>query len=75
MTRKMLVLSTASSSLLSLLILTNAVQASPESSPVHLQGMNTSLEMAILNPANREENPIFRHIGCSCAVCTRSTAL
>lgn len=75
MTRKMLVLSTASSSLLSLLILTNAAQASPESSPVQLQGIQTSLEMAILNPASREENPILRHLGCSCSVCTRSLAL
>jgi hypothetical protein len=70
MTPQILVLSAASSSLLSWVLMANAVQASPS---VSLPGIHTTLERTILNPESNGENPILRHLNCSCATCIRAT--
>jgi hypothetical protein len=70
MNQKAIILSTASASLLAVVITTNSVQAAPESS--HPSFNTQNLGSMIISKATGEENPVLRHLNCSCATCTKS---
>jgi hypothetical protein len=70
MNQKVVILSTASASLLSLLVTANSAQASPKS--FHPSFNTENLGSMIISKNAGEENPILRHLNCSCATCTQS---
>jgi hypothetical protein len=70
MNQKVVILSTASASLLSLLVSANSVQAAPES--FHPSFNTENLGSMIISNNADTENPILRHLNCSCATCTKS---
>jgi hypothetical protein len=70
MNQKVVILSTASASLLSLLVTANSVQASPES--FNSIANEQDLGSMIISKNAGEENPVLRHLNCSCATCTQS---
>ena len=70
MNQKVVILATASASLLALAVTTNSVQADPES--FHPSFNTENLGDMIIAKTTGEENPILRHLNCSCAACTQS---
>jgi hypothetical protein len=70
MNQKVFILATASASLLALAVTTNSVQAAPES--FHPSFNTKNLGDMIIAKTTGEENPILRHLNCSCATCTQS---
>ncbi|GBE74937.1 hypothetical protein myaer87_21640 [Microcystis aeruginosa NIES-87] len=70
MNQKVVILATASASLLALAVTTNSGQAAPES--FHPSFNTENLGDMIIGKTTGEENPIFRHLNCSCATCTQS---
>lgn len=83
MTGQALTLLAASNTLVIILMMTNAAQASPVMPTVSIsasnaQVTNLNLVNASLILSDRESNPVLHSLGCTCAICTgasQSTSL